>query len=50
MVLRIILALVGKDIFSPEQKERIRHRFSTYPEEFFSAILIFIKEGFVLAT
>ena len=49
MILRIILGCFWKDILSIQQREKISHRFSFYPEEFFSALFVLIKEGNALA-
>ena len=49
MILRILLAFFWKDILSFQQREKISHRFSFYPEEFFSALFVLVKEGNALA-
>jgi len=49
MVIRIVLACSWKDFFSAEQRERMSHRFSFYPEEFFSSIYVLLREGNALA-
>ena len=48
IILRVILLLCWKDFFSGEQKQRMRHWFLIYPEESFSVIYTFIRQGISL--
>ena len=44
LLLRIFFLMIWGDIFSSEQKQRMRHRFLVYPEESFSVIFVFIRQ------
>lgn len=44
LFLRVVFLLFWADVFSGEQKQRMRHRFLVYPEESFSVIFAFIRQ------
>ena len=44
LILRLIFLMTGWDVFSNEQKQRMRHRFLVYPEESFSVVYTFIRQ------
>lgn len=48
LILRIVFLLIWWDIFSNEQKQRMRHWFLIYPEESFSVVFTFIRQWFSL--
>ena len=48
LILRIVFLLIWWDVFSVEQKQRMKHWFLVYPEESFSVVYTFIRQGFSL--
>ena len=44
LILRLVFLMIGWDIFSSEQKQRMRHWFLVYPEESFSVVFVFIRQ------
>ncbi len=44
LLLRIFFLMIWWDIFSNDQKQRMRHWFLVYPEEAFSVVFVFLKQ------